>query len=200
MKIAIIGAGKLGMTLARLSVLAGHETVIYSRPKPMLDLILSTLVPGALLVSFEEAAQTDIVVLAVPRTALISLDLDRIDTLIIDATNPWEATGTGNSINVVQNVHVPLIRTLNHISYEELSTDTRVIQPGPRRAVAVINPGMGEDDAQLDAALKVVTDYVSSLGFTPVVLPATAGVLFEPGGELFGVWLNEQSMKERSGY
>lgn len=77
MKISIIGAGKLGTASARLTLAAGHQTLIYARPKPMLDTILATLVPQTQLVSLEDALAADIVVLAVPRTALGELSLDR---------------------------------------------------------------------------------------------------------------------------
>lgn len=187
MKIAIIGAGKLGTTLATLSVAAGFETVIYSRPKPMLDLILSTLVPQAQLVEFEEAVKADIIVLAVPRTALATLNFSTAAGLIIDATNPWEATGTTKTPSqLALSTRAPVVRTLNHISYEELANDSRVLQEGPRRAVAVVDSGSGVQE---------VAAFVAAIGFDPVIIPADTAPAFEPNGELFGAWLSADEMK-----
>lgn len=187
MKVSIIGAGKLGTALARLSVAAGNETLVYARPKPMLDLILSTVVPEAQLVSFEEAAAADVVILALPRTALASFDFSQVTGVMIDATNPWAATGTVGEHTALDDLNVPVIRTLNHISYEELTSDSQVLNPNALlRAVAVVDAGAGTETA---------VELVRSLGFEPVVVPPASAGLFEPDGELFGAWLTSENIR-----
>ncbi|WP_175406878.1 NAD(P)-binding domain-containing protein [Brevibacterium sp. CS2] len=70
--IGIVGVGKLGTALGRLVIDAGCELALAGRPgQPMLDLIVSSLLPEAQLVDFAElAARADITILAVPRPAL----------------------------------------------------------------------------------------------------------------------------------
>ncbi len=186
MKVSIIGAGKLGTALARLAVAAGHETLIHARPKPMLDIILGSLVPEAKLVSFEEAALADVMILAVPRTALDSFDFSLARGIIIDATNPWEATGTVVESSALAGLSVPVVRTLNHIAYEELTSDSRVLNPHALpRAVAVIEAGEGTAAA---------ADFVESLGFDAVVVQDDAAHLFEPDGRYFGAPLTADEL------
>lgn len=142
MKVSILGAGKLGTALARLSVAASHETLIYARPKPLLDIILGSLVPEARLVNFDEALSADAVIVALPRTALPSFDFSTARGLIVDATNPWEAAGTGGTEADLPGVQAPVVRTLNHIAYDDLTSDSRVLTPHALpRAVAVIDAG-----------------------------------------------------------
>ncbi len=187
MKVSIIGAGKLGTALARLSVAVGHQTLIHARPKPMLELILSTVVPEAQLVSFEEAATADVVILALPRTALVDFDFTQVTGVIIDATNPWAATGTVGEHTALKGLNVPVVRTLNHISYEELTSDSQALNPNAlSRAVAVVDAGPGTETA---------VELVRSLGFEPVVVSPEVAELFEPEGDLFGAWLTGENIR-----
>ncbi|MGH1977171.1 NADPH-dependent F420 reductase [Rothia sp. L_38] len=191
MKVSILGAGKLGTALARLSVAAGHETLIYARPKPLLDIILSSLVPEAQLVDFESALKADIVIVALPRTALPNFDFSAAHGLVVDATNPWESAGTAGTEFELPGVQVPVVRTLNHIAYDDLTSDSRVLNPHALpRAVAVIDAGQG------DKALETACELVSSLGFDVVLMPESAAHLFEPDSPAFGAFLTKEQMEE----
>lgn len=125
--------------------------------------------------------------LAVPRTALGELSLDRVTGLIIDATNPWEATGTAVETDALSGLKVPVIRTLNHIAYNDLTADSQVLNPNALpRAVALVDSGPGTGLAQ---------QFVESLGFDSVPVPPAAASLFEPEGELFGVFLTAENIR-----
>lgn len=107
--------------------------------------------------------------------------------LIIDATNPWEATGTAVETDVLSGLKVPVIRTLNHIAYNDLTADSQVLNPNALpRAVALVDAGPGTGLAQ---------QFVESLGFDAVPVPPAAASLFEPKGELFGVFLTAENIR-----
>lgn len=189
----IIGAGKLGTAIGRLASQAGLEVLVSSRPKPLLEMILGSVVPGAQLVDLPELAErADIVVLAVPATAVAELDLAAVRGTIIDATNPWEATGTvtGRADLAALAPGVPVARTLNHVSYEELLGSARQTAGGSaRRAIAVV--------AEDPRALAVASELVDRLGFDPVAVPEDRAELFSPEGRLFGAWLDAGELTAR---
>lgn len=166
MKVSTLGAGKLDTALARLSVAAGHETLIYARPKPLLDIILSSLVPEAQLVDFESALKADIVIVALPRTALPSFDFSAAHGLVVDATNPWEPAGMAGTEFELPGVQVPVVRTLNHIAYDDLASDSRALNAyALPRVVAAIEAGQGS------GALERICQLVESLGFDAALIP-----------------------------
>ena len=205
--VGIVGSGKLGTALGRLALAAGFETLVYSRPKPTLAMILETILPGSKLVSLEEIAErADVVILAVPHTVAASLPLDTMRGVIIDATNPWEATGTANGSTLSPAEafpQLPIARSLNHISYEELVADAQPqlvgdgegqtsagdqTSAGPlRRAVAV--------SSNHEAAAETAAELVAAFGFDPVRIPTSAATLFNADGRLFGAWLSADDLR-----
>ena len=202
--VGIIGAGKLGTALGRLAAAAGHRVLIHSRPNPMLDLVLPSILPAAQRVDLDTVlSEADFVILAIPHSAIASFDLSAARGIVIDATNPWEATDASSAHadrDTLTEVAAAsgadparVAKTLNHISNDELVSDSRigVFPDVPRRAVAVVaeNP---------DTAAQV-GELVSSLGFDPVDLPADKASLFYPEGQLFGAWLSREDLAERVG-
>lgn len=221
-RVAIVGAGKLGLALARLSLDAGFETLLAARPKPMRDLILSTVVPGARVITVHEAATADLVILAVPRPARDSVVAQILEAgtpvAMVDATNPWEATGTGGAggagegagagesraegegraegeVRAEGKARALLIRGLHHVAYEELAADSRTPEQRPRRALALVKP----DDPRAGEALAIASRFVDNIGFDPVTIQPSAAPLFEPSGELFGAWLDVREMRAAAG-
>lgn len=88
----IIGAGKLGAAVRRLAAAAGLTTLVTARPSSLLPVIVGSVLPEAELVSWDRLTEpeerADVVVLAVPATAVADLDLSHVRGTIIDATNP----------------------------------------------------------------------------------------------------------------
>ncbi|MDY6050513.1 MAG: NAD(P)-dependent oxidoreductase [Corynebacterium sp.] len=203
--VGILGAGKLGITLARLAADAGYTVLIHARPNPLRELTVSTLVPSATLVPFDDLiTQSDLLILAIPHGAISDFDLSGVRGVIIDATNPWEATGADAGETIIPPAQtypdLPIARTLNHISYEELSADAVLRPVGSegsgadgsgrlRRAVAVWsnNP----------QAREVASAFVDHIGFDPVLISETDTALFNADGRLFGAWLSADELREQ---
>lgn len=67
----------------------------------MREAIISTVLPTTTVVDYEELASlADVVIFAVPNTEVANFDLSKVRGTIIDATNPWEATGTNSAESV----------------------------------------------------------------------------------------------------
>ena len=81
-----------------------------------------------------------------------------------------------------------MVKSLNHLSYHDYTTDARSPEVTARRAVAVAT-----DDRQ---GARLVGALVNDLGFDPVPVPWDRGRLLEPGGPVFGRWLTAQQMRE----
>lgn len=158
-------------------LLLAHETLIYARLKPLLDIILSSLVPEAQLVDFESVLKADIVIVALPRTALPSFDFSAAQGLVVDATNPWESAGTAGTEFELPGIQVPVIRTLNHITYDDLASDSRALNTHALpRAVAVVDAGQEPDT--LEKIRQLVESFGSMQSFclhaSPTFLSRTA--------------------------
>jgi predicted dinucleotide-binding enzyme len=97
MKIGIIGAGKIGATVAQLFVKAGHAVAISnSRGPETLKELVKQLGDNAIALSINDAAAFgDIVLLAVPWISPEALpDQDTVEgKIVIDAMNPYKAGG-----------------------------------------------------------------------------------------------------------
>jgi len=97
MKIGIIGAGKIGATVAQLFIKAGHAVAISnSRGPESLKELVTQLGDNAIALSKNDAAAFgEIVLLAVPwrdDTALPDAALVK-DKIVIDAMNPYKSGG-----------------------------------------------------------------------------------------------------------
>lgn len=97
MKIGIIGAGKIGATIARLFVKAGHAVALSNSrgPESLKELIKQLGDNAIALTKNGAAAFGDIVLLAVPwrdATALPDAALLQ-NKIVIDAMNPYKANG-----------------------------------------------------------------------------------------------------------
>lgn len=189
-RLGIIGAGKLGTAIGRLALEAGHEVRLSGSPRqPLLELVIETVMPGAqLLPEAEVVAGSDVVVLAVPFGKAGSIDFAALTgKVVVDAMNAWEAAGghpdphwdaATSSLVGSYNPRMRVVKSLNHLGYQDLVADAR--EPGHplRRAVAVIS-----DDVE---ARQVVAELVETLGFDAVEAGSEASRCVEPDSPLFG--------------
>lgn len=190
-RLGILGAGKLGTTVARLAVDAGLDVLIAdARTGPMIDLIVSTVAAGALLVSVDEMlASSDIVLLAIPYSRVTELDLAQLkNAIVIDATNPWlEADGAHPPESPLRGrPGLRLVRSLNHVAYEELMSYAEPAGAPFRTAIAVAS-----DDLEARAEVAALVD---ALGFDPVELDDRNAWLLDVNGPFFGRRLNKAEM------
>jgi predicted dinucleotide-binding enzyme len=193
MNIGIIGAGGIGQAFAAQVVRAGHEvTLSNSRGPASLAPVVSRLGPSARAGSREEAAQADIVVLAVQwqqlEGALAGLPPWN-GRILIDTTNPVimpefrkADLGERSSSEVVASKApgARIVKTANNFTPELLASDPS--EAGGHRVLF-----MSGDDA---AAKKEVTGVLAKAGFAVVDLGSLAvGSRLQqfPGGPLPGL-------------
>jgi predicted dinucleotide-binding enzyme len=164
MRLGIVGAGKLGTTLARLATAAGYDVAMSgSGPADEIALTLEVLAPGARAVTTGEAVRhADIVVLAVPTHRFRELAPDLFaGKVLVDAMNYWqpvdgdddELAGAPDGTSVVVqdrfgSAHV--VKSLNQLGYHELDELRR--PAGAPDRVAVGAAGDDRRGASGDAA------------------------------------------------
>ena len=201
--VGILGAGKLGSTLARLSTAAGHRTLVAgSGDLGALPLVLSVLAPRAIALHAPDVAlESDIVILALPLGRIHELPLARLGgKTVVDAMNYWPQSdgilpefegGAPSSPAVARALPgARIVKALSHLGYHELHDDARVAGAEDRRAVAIA----GDDEA----AVAEVSALVDSLGFDPVLVGGLEeGIHFGPGTDAFGVSLSASELTRR---
>ena len=184
MRIGILGAGALGTAFARHLLASGHDVVLSdSRGPESLAGLVSELGPGATADTRYEAAQAEIVVLAVPRpdvaAALEGLP-DWNGRILVDATDDFSASPAPGRITTSEEVCVlapgaRVIKALNHLFAASLAGEPH-LAAGSR----VLFVSGDDEDAK-----KTLSAVLTSLGYLPVVLGdlAEGGRLHQAVGE-----------------
>jgi 8-hydroxy-5-deazaflavin:NADPH oxidoreductase len=173
MKIGIIGAGKIGATVAQLFVTAGHEIAISnSRGPDSLRPLVQELGAKAKAASVDEAATFgEVVLLAVPwhREDALPPPEHLRGKIVIDAMNPYDPAGgffdlhgsTSSEIILKRIPGARLVKTFNTIYYEHLATRGRKELPVQERHAIYL----AGDDAEAKAD---VAHLIEEIGFAPV--------------------------------
>lgn len=202
-RIAIIGAGKLGITLAQLATKAGYDVYIASSTDPeRITPIVQILAPGAIAMTTEAAAErAELIVLALPLGKFRTIPPELFaDKLVIDAMNYWwEVDGDYNNIidastTSSQAVQVffstaRIVKGLNHMGYHHLHDEARPLGESGRKAIAIAG------DNPADTSL--VAYFVDSLGFDPLIIGDLAsGRALEPGAPAFGANIDKKSLQD----
>jgi predicted dinucleotide-binding enzyme len=189
MKIAIIGAGEIGSAIARQLARSGIDAAIAnSRGPQTLQSLVDELGPRIKAVELKEAAQADLVFVAVNWNRLHSAlkDLGPWNgRILVDANNAVEAPSLrpidvgGRASNQVVAELAPgarVVKAFNHLAAAALEADPKVA--GGRRVLFL----SGQDaDAK-----KTVSELIARLGFTPIDLGGVnEGRLVQfPGGPM----------------
>lgn len=199
MKIAIVGAGRIGSSLARGLTRKGHEIHVGTRRADQLDDQLKDLQqaigPAGKIESSKDAtADAEVVVLALPwRSAPdVIAGLGRLDgKVIIDCMNPFRPDRSGLEVGLDRSLaediqqrlpHSHVVKAFNHVTFEHLQGVT----PGAALP-AIIYCG---DDAK---AKETVAGLIRDLGFEPIDAGAlTMSRLLEPVGLLYSRLAREQ--------
>jgi len=194
-RLGIVGAGKLGTTIARAAIAARYDVAMSgSGTAERIALIVDVLAPGARAVSTDEVVDhADLIVLAVPMHRFRELPRDLFaGKILVDAMNYWEeidgvdeelATAPAGTSVIVQKrfPSARVIKSLNQLGYHEFEEGRR-----PRGTPGRIAMAVAGDDR---AAVFEVTQLVDRLGFDAVdVGPLETGVAMEPDGLVFGAF------------
>jgi predicted dinucleotide-binding enzyme len=189
LRLGIVGAGKLGTTLARAAVAAGYDVAISaSGPADDIALTVEVLAPGAAAATTEEAVRhADMIVLAVPMHRFRELPRDLFaGKILVDAMNYWEPvdgddpelTAAENGTSTIVQERFPsarVVKSLNQLGYHQLEENERA--KGALDRVAI---GAAGDD---QLAVQKVMRLLDRLGFDPVDAgPLTNGLVLEPDG------------------
>jgi predicted dinucleotide-binding enzyme len=195
LRLGIVGAGKLGTTIARAAVAAGYDVAMSgSGPADDIALTVEVLAPGARAVATDEVVRhADIVVLAVPTHRFRELPRDLFEgKVLVDAMNYWEpvdgaddelAAAAADGTSMVVQERFPsarVVKSLNQLGYHELEESRH-----PRGAPDRIAIGAAGDDRE---AVGAVMRLVDRLGFDAVDAgPLENGLALEPDGSPFAV-------------
>jgi 8-hydroxy-5-deazaflavin:NADPH oxidoreductase len=203
LRLGIVGAGKLGTTLARAAIAAGYDVAISaSGPADDIALTVEVLAPGAHATTTDEVArQADIIVLAVPTHRFRELHRDQFaGKILIDAMNYWQpvdgddpelsAATDGTSMIVQERFPTArVVKSLNQLGYHELEEN-----PLPKGAPDRIAIGAAGDDR---LAVRKVMQLVDRLGFDPVDAgPLKNGLALEPDGSPIATTYNADQLSK----
>jgi predicted dinucleotide-binding enzyme len=193
-RLGIVGAGKVGTTIARAALAAGYDVAISgSGSAERIALIVDVLAPGARAITTDEVVTfSDLIVLAVPMHRFRELPHDLFNgRILVDAMNYWEdidgiddelATAPLGTSVVVQDwfAAARVVKSLNHLGYYEFWEARRSRSASGRVALAAA----GDDRA----AVAAVMQLIDRLGFDAVDAgPLAAGLTLQPDGPVFGV-------------
>jgi predicted dinucleotide-binding enzyme len=202
-RIAVLGAGHVGPVIARIAIDAGYQVTIAASGDPeSIALIATVLAPGAEPRWAADAVDgADVVVLVIPAHRFTAFDPDLVaGKLVVDAMNYWppvdgvremfEDRRYGSSEIVQRRLdRSTVVKSLNHIGYEDMEDDRRPPGSPERRALGVA----GDDPGAVD----VVAEVVERIGYDSVRLESlSAGRLLEPGGPVFGASLRRPQFEE----
>ena len=191
--IGFIGSGKIGSTVARLAVEAGHRVVMSnSRGPDTLAELVADLGPNASAGTVEEAATAgDLVVVTIPQKAYVDVPAAPLaGKPVLDTTNYYPQRdgnvaelddGSTTSSELLQR-HLPesaVVKVFNNINFRHLATLGRPSGDAERTALAIAG-----DDADAKAA---VTAFLDSIGYDAYdVGPLAEGFRFQVGAPAYG--------------
>jgi predicted dinucleotide-binding enzyme len=203
-RVGIVGAGKLGMALARAALAVGYEVAVASSgPAERITLLVDVLAPGVVASTVEEVVEfADVIVLAVPAHRFRQLPSDLfVGKILVDAMNYWpdtdgedpELVAADDGSSVVVQAHFPgarVVKSLNQLGYHELDEYPR--DPGAPDRIAVA--AVGDDRL----AVRTVMHLIDRLGFDAVDGgPLAKGKLLEPDGSPYAETLSAGDLAKR---
>jgi len=191
MHIGIIGSGKIGGTVARLSVGAGHQVAISnSRGPDSLASLVESLGSQARAASIEEASSFgEVVLVAIPFGKYLTIPAKPLEgKVVVDAMNYYAQRdgriefGDSTSTELLSQ-HLRgsrVVKAFNSLYYGTLATKGQSEARGEDR-LAVFVAG---DDA---GAKAIVSRLIEDIGFAPVDTGSLhdGGLLQQPDGPLY---------------
>ena len=203
LRLGIVGAGKLGTTLARTALAAGYDVAISgSGPAEDIALTVEVLAAGARAATTDEViGHADIIVLAVPTHRFRELPRDLFaGKILVDAMNYWEPvdgddpelTAAPDGTSMIVQEHFPsarVVKSLNQLGYHELDENRR-----PTRAPDRVAIGAAGDDR---LAVRKVMRLLDQFGFDPVDAgPLKNGAALEPDGSPIAITYDADELRK----
>jgi 8-hydroxy-5-deazaflavin:NADPH oxidoreductase len=203
MRIGVIGAGKIGSTVAKLWVQAGHEVLIASRHPEELKALVEPLGSHASAGTPADAATFgDVVMLSVPLKSIPDLarDLGRalVGKIVLDTSNAYErrdgdlariASQHPNGSAGWAAAMFPTsrwVKAFNTVYFKTLETEAH-------RAGDRVGIPLASDDP---AALEVASTLVRDAGFDPVIVgPLARGKEFEPDTRVYNTGMTGPKLR-----
>lgn len=203
MRIGIIGAGKIGSTVAKLWVDAGHEVKLSSRHPNELQPLVDSLGDGASAGTAEEAAQFgEVVMITVPLKAIpeLSSEVGPLvkGKVVLDTGNAYsqrdgdiarEATeypGGSAAWAAAKFPGARWVKAFNSVNYRTLQNEAH--RSGDRVGI----PLASDDRGALDIAARLVRDA----GFDPVILgPLARGKDVEPNTRVYNTGMSGPELR-----
>lgn len=196
--IGIIGSGRIGGTVARLAVAAGHDVVVSNSrgPETLADLVTELGSHARAATPADAARAADLVVVSVPLRAYPDLPVEPLaGRTVIDANNynpdrdghiAELDNGSATSSELLQRhltgAHV--VKAFNNIFFQTLRTLPRPAGAADRTALPIAG-----DDADAKAA---VTAFLDSIGYDTVDAgPLAEGRRWQPGTPGYLVFAGE---------
>lgn len=197
-KIGIVGSGRIGGTLGRLWVKAGHEVMFSSLDINHDTALAASIGPGARAGTPRDAAAFgEVLLMAVPYSALPQIGKDLADLVkgkvVLDACNPivsrdgeiatWAREKGAGLASAELLPGARIVRAFNAINYAKLPELAQ--RQGGRTGMPLAG-----DDAN---AIAVASSLVRDIGLEPVVVgPLAKGRYLIPGTQLAGEHTPEQ--------
>lgn len=202
--IGILGAGKLGITLAQIATKAGYQVLIASSKDPQaIALTIEVLAPTAQAVTSATAiAKSDVLILAMPLSHYKQVNRQAAKgKIIIDAMNYWwEVDGnrpelldkTISTSELVQAYFKEsiVIKALNHMGYHDLADESLLSDTANplKKAIAIAG--------NQRKSINVVKKIIQAFGFDTVVLATLHdGIRLQPGTPAFGANVAEAQLR-----
>jgi predicted dinucleotide-binding enzyme len=191
MRVAIVGSGNIGGTLARLLAAAGHEVALAHSggPDSLRDQV-AALGPAARAATVEDAAGFgDVVVLAFPWRERGTVPGARLaGKIVVDAMNPYapdhslydleDSTSSEEVAHALPGVR--LVKAFNTLFARDLASRGQPGHPMEERTALFL----AGDDA---AAKAIVAGLVDQIGFAPIDAGGLreGGRLLQPGSPVY---------------
>ncbi len=167
MDISIIGAGNMGKGLAALFAQAGHRVTLAARDVAKAEAAARAIGSGVVGVAVSDAADADVVVLAVPYEGApeaINAAGGLSGKVVVDITNPMKADYSGLSIGHTTSAaeeiqkHAPQARVVKAFN----TIFAQVLQNGGKAGGRAATTFVASDDADARA---LVIELARSAGF-----------------------------------
>jgi predicted dinucleotide-binding enzyme len=206
MRIGLIGAGRIGGTLAQLAVGHGHDVVLSNSrgPQTLADLAERLGEHASAGTPAQAAAAGDIVVVTIPLKAYREVPATGLaGKTVVDTNNYYpqrdgqipELDDGGTTSSELLAAHLPdsrVVKAFNAIYYADLASQGQPAGTHGRRALPIAG-----DDAQ---AKRAVDGLIREFGFDVVdVGPLAEGRRFQPGTAVYNVRMNEAELRAALG-